>query len=471
MKRIFLLVLALLAFSNLNAQIKVDENFVFDPGDDSTKFVLFPIMVTDTAEVWRVVDAYRLQKEAEFDEQINTIKEEIKSIAAILRAGKIDGILSSDDGSQETYEKLFYELANNSERAQLFLQSPASEERKGTSAYSYKTWKERYKRDSKKAERLMKNKHMTQPVIIEYAEWVEQQNFNLINDLGAEKYRTCSGITFGQYPTITGSNTMPKKQIYVQRKNPYYVPSLAEEFASVPYWEAFKTIKERDIKKQEQGWEWINGVDYERIESKYPYEYRAEKYPSHPEYLVLYHFNIYDLDGNLVRIRSVKDLDEITQELTHIQYQKDYLSNKYNILSEDSEVQYVVTNKLGLSSEYAENVVGIFGDAFAHDLGTRYGTLRQRLDSYRKLEKDSFKVLAEAFRMLNDKAIRFCDQLRIDHENDYKYVLSSQRLSDLSFKITFGTQDFKPTSAVTVEYYAPTPFVVAKFRIIKIEEY
>lgn len=469
MKRIPLLVLALFAFTNLNAQIKVDENFVFVPGDDTTKFVLFPIMVTDTVEVQRVVEAYRLQKEAEFDAKIDTIQEENKAINAIMRAGTKD-VLSTDDGSRETYEKLFYELAYNSERAQLFLQSPESEN-KVVEGNSYKTWKERYKRDSKKAERLMNNKHKALPVIIEYAKWVSQQNIHLLNDLETEKIITCRGSIFGQYPLITGNNTMPKKQIYVQRKNPYYVPSLSEEFAGVPYWEAFKTIEERDIKKQEKGWEWIRDYGYESVENAYPYEYRAEKYPSHPEYLVLYKFNIYDLDGNLVRIRSVKDLSEIKRALTHIQYQKDYLSNKYNILSEDKEVQYVVSNNLGLSSEYAENVVDIFGDAFVHDLGTRYGTLRQRLDSYKKLEEDCLKLAAEAFRMYNDKAIRFCDQLKIDHEKDYNYVLSSQRLSDLSFKITFGTKDFKPTSAVTVEYYAPTPFVTAKFRIISIEEY
>ena len=480
MKRFVLFVLVLSVSIASKAQLMVDSSFQFDKGNDTTQFALAPITVVDTSQVLNAVKEYRLKKTAEYNDIIKDIEKDNAVIISIIEKGE-KGLLSQEDGTYDAYNSLYQELIGDSQRAVEFRNS-SEQQTKKYGQFKPQSWNEIFDKESKNIERLMTKQNKISPLIIPFAGFVVRKNRKQIEYyeyqvLLVENDANNATIEsdFREYYKISKTRVLPKRETLKRINNPYYIkpPGYVSTYGKA-YWEVERALDERDLYHQTLHWNWIDGYSYENINSKYPYEYTAKRYYIHPEYQVLYEYNIYDNDGNLVRIKSLSRhtncIDDIARYLTNLQYQKDYLNNKYDILSEGPDVQYAVANRLGLSTEYAESLVDFFIDGSVHDLGTKYGTIRQRVDSYKKLQQDYVKFASEWVRLLNDKAIRFCEQLVLDHEKDFKYILKAERLSPLSFKITYCTENFKPTSSVIVEFYAPTPFVYAKWKIIDFKE-
>lgn len=68
-------------------------------------------------------------------------------------------------------------------------------------------------------------------------------------------------------------------------------------------------------------------------------------------------------------------------------------------------------------------------------------------------------MLGEVFRLLNETANIFLNQLKKDHEEDFKYIYKIERLSNVSFKVQFVTKELKPRCDVVISYYQVKPFL------------
>lgn len=180
-----------------------------------------------------------------------------------------------------------------------------------------------------------------------------------------------------------------------------------------------------------EGWEWIQNEESEKHDESYPLKMVYNTFKSHPQYKFIYYsdainledYAIFKHDGNLVRVgmkvysgylSDNRPIHEVYDILLYRAYVKDYNNNKYNFKKENNRAQNYVKKKLGLAP---------------------YNGSRQ-----------------STYVPYSEVGYRFLDQLSKDHESDFDNLLKCERIDNLSFKVTFGTESKVPTKTYKVTY-------------------
>ena len=244
MKRIIslfaLLSLPVIAF----AQKYVKQGFAFTEEDTTTEYALVPTMVVDTAEVIRLVKVCNESKRKETVRLFSEYSRVLSSLQLIINAGE-NGHLNSRD-NMALYEELMCDLSNNSERGQLFLDSPYVTERGADKT----TWLDRYNKGKKKAEKLWEKKKQISPVIYEYAKWLfDYYDSNLkileqsIEVLDSYSYRK---DYFQLYPIVTGETKFPQKLVNKRLDNPYFIDPLLRKYMQESSFQEADSIKKEE---------------------------------------------------------------------------------------------------------------------------------------------------------------------------------------------------------------------------------
>ena len=142
-----------------------------------------------------------------------------------------------------------------------------------------------------------------------------------------------------------------------------------------------------------------------------------------------------------------------------LEYRNDYANNKYNIKKEDKDVQYAIVNKLGLSKESVNKRMNAIENGMKGGMLYKYShNWQESIKGYIQRDKAAKQMVSEIFRLMNDTAIKYLDQLKKDHEEDFKYIYKIERLSNVSFKVKFVTKDLQPRCDVIITYYQVKPF-------------
>ena len=188
------------------------------------------------------------------------------------------------------------------------------------------------------------------------------------------------------------------------------------------------------IVDNKEGWEWIQNEENVFHDDSYPKKIQYHTYKSHPQYKVIFldpfsingkwnAYSVYNNNGTLIRVCILTDnslygdiyiREEIRDELLRQAYIKDYRDNKYNFKKENTKAQNYVKKELGLISDYV--------------------TLKNFIQTYSEI------------------AVRYLDQLKKDHKNDFDNLIKYERINNLSFKLTFANNEGYPSKTYKVTY-------------------
>ena len=179
-----------------------------------------------------------------------------------------------------------------------------------------------------------------------------------------------------------------------------------------------------------EGWEWIYTEKHVTHNDSYPIKLSYGTFSSHPQYKVVFgddarkpSYLAFTSNGELVRVglpiniiydREYMVAQDITSKLQSHVYIQDYRNNKYGFSKEDTKAQNYVKKELNLAP---------------------FNVARPKVPvGYSEI------------------GYRYLEQLKEDHKNDFATPLKCERLSDMSFKITFGNEDIEPTHTYMIAY-------------------
>lgn len=179
-----------------------------------------------------------------------------------------------------------------------------------------------------------------------------------------------------------------------------------------------------------EGWEWIYTEKHVTHNDSYPIKLSYSTFSSHPQYKVVFgddackpSYLAFTSKGELVRVglpiniiydREYMVAQDITSKLQSHVYIQDYRNNKYGFSKEDTKAQNYVKKELNLEP---------------------FNVARPKVPvGYSEI------------------GYRYLEQLKEDHKNDFTTPLKCERLSDMSFKITFGNEDIEPTHTYMITY-------------------
>jgi len=269
---------------------------------------------------------------------------------------------------------------------------------------------------------------------------------------------------FYTYNRVANQRTYPQRQIQIPEKNKNYRPAIFMQYRDNSH--PTDEIGRMDKKLLSRGWEWVNDGSFDNIYESYPVKYDYRKYKSHPEYKVRnerWFFQVYDKDGNLVYIPYLDqslgygDIRDLVDYLLLLEYRKDYEANKYNIKSEGQDVQYSLRNHLGYSNEANQKAGKAFVKSAVADYESKKGTWQKRYNARLEAEKQAENYIYESIKANHPTAVNFLNQLKKDHEQDYKYLYKIKRIGDTSFALQFVTYDMKPKCDIYISYFTAEP--------------
>ena len=440
----------------VNAQSS-DNDWLFN---DSTEFFQQPKVVIDTAKVESVSFAYTKMKKDSLYQRKDSIARVVDVINLIINTPEKEKLQESN-GTLQLYSMFLDELKN---------ESPQYGKRTNNDRATVLQFQQLYKKEIENADKLFSKKLQTHPTVIEYAKHVCKDYEIDMKSIEEEAAIYKRNDAFYWYRISEGNSNYPQKQIYLTVKNENYRPALLQ-FA----WKyvSYDRIDTLELRLQRRGWEWMNKYDFsQQKEEHYPHEYRYVCFPGHPEYRLVNmtnrsDFALFDTEGNLVRFPSLSHEDllrwhrpNLIETLLLMEYRNDYANNKYNIKSEGKDVQYAIVNRLGISNESEKHMANAIAKGSEGGLIFRYSyNWNESIKGYIQRDNAARQMAGEMLRMMNDTALNFLDQLKKDHEEDYKYIYKIERLTDVSFKVRFVTKELKPRCDVVITYYQVKPFL------------
>lgn len=441
----------------VNAQLS-DNDWLFN---DSTEFFQQPKVVIDTAKVESVALAYTQMKKDSLNQRKDSIAKVVDIINIIINMPEKEKLQESN-GTLQLYSLLLDELKNESTQSG----NRTTNDRQATALQFQRL----YKKEIDKADKLFSKKQQTNPMIIEYAKHVCKDFEVDMIAIDQEIAIYDRNDAFYWYRISEGNENYPQKTIYLTVKNPNNRPALLQSAWKYASYDKIDTL---ELRLQRRGWEWMNKYDFgQQKEEHYPHEYRYVSFPGHPEYRLVNmtnrsDFALFDTDGNLVRFPSLSHEDllrrhrpSLIETLLLMEYRNDYANNKYNIKSKGKDVQYAIVNKLGISDESKKRMANAIAKGSEGGLIFRYSyNWNESIKGYIQRDKAARQMTGEMLRMMNDTAHNFLDQLKKDHEEDYKYIYKIERLTDVSFKVQFVTKELKPRCDVVITYYQVKPFL------------
>ncbi len=436
--------------------------------NDSTEFILRPKLVVDTAKVEEIAMKYRKKQKDILKQHIDSLSESINIMNMIINLTEKEK-LSDENGTLAMYTQFFEELKEgNSENAKIFKTTyfwDAEMQRK--TLYDQKV---HYNREIAKAEKKLTKKLLTYPIIVKYIKLVCDNFQDKINEIERDMTHYDQKDIYSLYLQCKGNREYPQKEIYVRTINENYRPAILREVWKFSNYN--EKIDEIDLERQQLGWEWVNDDDnrYSGSES-YPHEYDYYGFKSHPEYRSVYVRDvdgsaIFDKEGNFIRFLTLSHENiirrhnpNLIEALLMLEYRNDYANNKYNIKKEDKDVQYAIVNKLGLSKESVNKRMNAIENGMKGGMLYKYShNWQESIKGYVQRDKAAKQMVVEMLRLTNDTALKYLDQLKKDHEEDFKYIYKIERLSNVSFKVKFVTKDLQPRCDVVITYYQVKPF-------------
>ena len=434
--------------------------------NDSVAFLQVPKMVVDTAKVEEVSMTFVKKQKENLTMRKDSLLKDVDVMNIIINMDKKDK-LSDENGTMAIYSQLFEELKGNAERAVTFQFT------KPIYGGATPQWQVQYNQQKENIEKMLIKKQQTHPVVVEYVKWVRKSYLEDIDGIESDISSFDQKDIFWLYYRSEGNKDYPQKQVFVTVMNKNYRPNILLETWK---YSNYDKIDEIDLKQQKRGWEWIDKYDSGPDKQEYyPYEYRYSSYQEHPEYRLVSMRNnvsndsqaLFDTEGNLVRFPYLSHNDvlrwhrpNLIDALLLVAYRNDYVNNKYDIKKEGKEVQYAIVNKLGLSNESNKRMAKAMAKGIEGGLLYKYSySWEESIKGYVQRDKAANQVVGEMFRMMNDTALNFLDQIKKDHEEDYKYIYKIERVSNVSFKVKFVTKDLKPKCDVVITYFQVKPFL------------
>lgn len=412
--------------------------------NDSTEYVYTPKMVTDTTAVEQITNECR----AKWALRIDSLKKEKDLLNAICEY--------SDKKLPEEY------LPVCRKYLEWIKGIATTNPSRYSNRYYVKDPKYRGLLDIEKTEKQL-NKSKLYPQMSGFLGVVISRD---IDPLIKETQDSISMDVFYTYIRVAnhGTATYPQKQIQVPQKNQNYRPAvfMAHRDRNPGY-----EIGHMDKRLLSRGWEWVNKEYGETIYESYPIKYEYKRYKSHPEYKVRndrWFHQIYDKDGNLVYIPYLDqslgygDIRDLQDYLLLLEYRKDYEANKYNIKSEGQDVQYSLRNHLGYSNEANQKAEKAFVKYVAADYESKKGTWQKRYNAKLEAEKQAENYIYESIKASHPTAVNFLNQLKKDHEQDYKFLYKIKRTGDTSFVLQYVTYDMKPRCDIYISYFTAEPY-------------
>jgi hypothetical protein len=456
------------------AQVKEVENLY----NDTTEFFLQPKSVVDTVKVEAIAAAFKEQCKNQLAAKKDSLVKELEILNKIVNLNEKEK-LSPNDGTLATYTQLLNELKIEDDTPsfmQNFDKKPRAvyfKKSKDPRGCATPEWTAQYAKEKNKAEKLLEKKQLTHPVIMKYVIWVNGKCKSEINNVEEkiESYNDKRDAFYWYYQSEK-KRDYPQKQITVKVRNGNYRPYLL--FGNNGDYRGPKSVDELDMRLQQRGWEWVQDTNKRTQKNEsYPYEYSYYSYAEHPDYRLVYMntnkggYAIFDKDGNFIRYpylshkKIIYDKNpDIIDNLLTLEYRKDYINNKYNIKSENQDVQYAIVNRLGLSKESNDKMAKAFIKGMEGGMLYKYSnSWQESVKGYNQRDQAAKKAAGEIFRLLNDTAENFLDQLKKDHEEDFKYIYKIERMSNASFKVYFVTKELKPKCDVVITYYQVKPFL------------
>lgn len=91
------------------------------------------------------------------------------------------------------------------------------------------------------------------------------------------------------------------------------------------------------------------------------------------------------------------------------------------------------------------------------DYESKKGTWQKRYNARLEAEKQAENYIYESIKANHPTAVNFLNQLKKDHEQDYKYLYKIKRIGDTSFALQFVTYDMKPKCDIYISYFTAEP--------------
>ncbi len=438
MKKILLLTFVLFPIiTNAQVSSKDFEN------NDSTEYILTPINVTDTAKVEAIANEYRIKWQKRLDD-LNKEKQVINEIRQY-----------SDKKLPDELIPVYTKYVNN------FKDLYETNRSKFVNTYTISKGQYKGYLDIEKTENQL-NKGKV------FKEMEQVLSLVITKDIDPLISRTQDSINMNVFDTYVykvtnGSHVFPQKEILNRTKNPNYRGALFIQIRDKNY--LLQDFDELDKRLQSQGWGWLEKEYGEEVRESYPIEYKYKKYKSHPEYKVQnnrWMYQIFNKEGELIYIpwllrADYGDVRDLIDYLLLLEYRKDYESNKYNIKSEDKDVQYALKNQLGYSNEANPKAKRAFIKSSVADYESKKGTWQKRTKAHLEAEKQADTYIYEVIKTYNPTAMKFLEQLKKDHAQDYRYLFKIKRINDTAFVLHFVDYEMKPRCDVYVSYFTTEP--------------
>jgi len=276
------------------------------------------------------------------------------------------------------------------------------------------------------------------------ARYLSCYNRYLIDSLQQEKEKIDKG-----WSECIESDKLPYKEITVSMPNSLYrgYRYLNQDF-----------LDDLDVSHQKMEWEFLDTGKSEYRSESYPKEVGYWVYDAAPNYRVICHENgikeVYDERGQLVYVSELtreKNKSEL-KDPCRLVYLKDYTNNKYDIKSQPKETQEYIKLRLCSANGYEDAVnearAAILGSAIAG----AFATILSPVDAYKVRNKAKEQVLAKIPRR-DQIGERYIEQLEKDHADEFEYVYTIERLTNVRFQVVYLNKlTLKPSHCALITY-------------------
>ena len=263
---------------------------------------------------------------------------------------------------------------------------------------------------------------------------------------------------------------IPHKEIVLTTKNIYY---RGNKYDDDNYLDMI------DKKQQKEGWEFLYSNNRTSKHDSYPQELNYYVYDAAPQYKVLYNEKeincVYDKNGELFYVPSFTR-NENSIELKDIKravYFIDYQNNKYGIKSQPAKTQEYLKLVLGQENGFEKAGNTVLGTVYAAAFASMAASsLLSPLEAYKAQNKAKQKVVEEALKYKDSLGEKYIEQLREDHSDEFGYVYMIERISNVSFRITYiNKESLQPSHCAIVTYRTGNKPYTKMFSVKLINEF
>lgn len=244
---------------------------------------------------------------------------------------------------------------------------------------------------------------------------------------------------------VFADGKLPKDTVQIKVKNPMY--------------DVFMPMaNNRSAYSFAEGWEWVYSDKQTKVEKSYPDYVTYYVAESHPEYGVVSDC-IYNMDGKLLRALYCGEIENrttVTPEFDALLNEVmivDYNNNKYDIKNEPAKTQEYIQDRLGLKKRQLTAKEKALADEYANAFtASMTATTQKQRD--RANQRGAMAMMGMMFGGNSDEKGRgYISQLKKDHEPDFKYLYSIERIDDTSFRLLYMNAEKGQTSyAVKISY-------------------